>query len=200
MSDHRTVYSEEFLHSFKMLYAKYGRDALCVENLRSKYPQYVDLSTNLLCRIRQKRKEEFRQARQEHIQEVTQVERRVAQELLVKATALNHRSVEFLLEVQDRFLTEFETLDPTDEKYLPKLNALANNIVNIQDKINTFAGIDLDNQLRMFKQKLLAKKIAEEKALDEVIRVFTNGVTGISVEATTQQGRPKLKFHTGEEE
>lgn len=192
----RTVYSEEFLHRFKMLYAKYGRDSECLDALRSEYPQYINLSTNNLTKVRRKRSKAFSEAREEHIKAVTTLDHKIARDLLVNARSLSNRTVQALMDVQERFLNEFELLDPTDEDCTAKTNQLVSNVVAIQEKINAFAGIDMDNQLRIFKQKLLAKKIADEKTLDEVIRLFTIGSGEISLTTEmTSQGRPSLVFH-----
>lgn len=198
-----TTYSDKFLDHFKRLYAKWGRDIDCLEELRTEWMwQYPHLTVNTLAKIRNNptRKEEFKKAKEDHIHEVAQIQREEERRILIRARDLNTKTVEILERAQERFLQEADLLDPDEEDFLPKLNTLLGNITAVQERINKFSGLDLMTHLDIFKQKLLAKKLVDEKSVDDIIKMFQGGDTigGFTLE-TKSDGPPKLTWNKEED-
>ena len=188
-----TRYSDEFIDRFEELYCKHGRDVDCIEVLRDEYmSQYPFLNSNVLTKIRAVRSERFEKAREERVKLTRTLNNKRDRDLLLMTKGLNSRTIEAFMQFQEIQFKEFDLLDPSDEDFYPKMNALLGNISAVQTKLNVFSGLDMDNQLKIFKHKLLSKKIIEDQSLEKVIDLFGAG-DGV-LEMKEEKGRPTLTF------
>jgi len=148
--------------------------------------------------IRDKRRKEFKKAREEYINKMTELTQVAEFNVVTQARDLNTRVVKQLMMAQERMLDELSTMSPEKTRdFEVQFNALLKYVVAYQEKINDFAGLNLARQLELFKEKILAKKIVDEKSIDSLIGIFAKnqGALGGSVAVETQtQGRPTLTY------
>lgn len=201
----RNSYTKQFVHDFKVLYAKYGRDVDCYEQLSRDYRnQYPLLNSNQLTRLRLKRKAEFDKAREEHILRVKRETSKREQHLLVRARDLNARTVEAIITAQDEYLYDLGNLNRDDEDYDKQKFGLLKLITSLQKEINAFSGLDFQSGINEFTQKLIRKKLIEDKDIDAIQTLLGDGNESISLEHK-EEAIPRITIikdenHQSEEE
>lgn len=198
----RETWTKEFIDEFIGLYAKYGRDVDCYEQLRKRYrSQYPMLICNQLTRLRLKRKEDFDKAREEHIIKIKKETSKRERDLLVKARDLNSQTVEVLLNSQQEYLYDLTDLDREDPDYQKQKFDLLKVVTSLQKEINAFSGLDFQVGINEFTQKLIRKKIIEEKDA-EFLKSLLMDEGGQSMEdfGNKQEKTPKISFVKDEDD
>lgn len=160
----RETWTTEFIEEFKKLYAKYGRDVDCYEQLRRRYSsQYPLLICSQLTRLRLKRKKEFDEEREKHLIKIREETSKRERDLLLKARDLNSRTVEVLINSQESYIESLSDLSPLDLDFEKQRFDLLKVITSLQKEINAFSGLDFQVGINEFTQKLIRKKVIEEK-------------------------------------
>jgi hypothetical protein len=189
----RHSYSDEFIDRFIELYAKRGSDSLCIETLRSEYSQYPLLTSSSLARLRLKRKIRFENARSEHLIKAKKSANKRERDLLLRAKDLNCQTVEVLLDNQEDYIKSLKNIDREDEYFERDRLSLLRVITSLQKEINTFSGIDFQKSLNDFTQKLLRRKVIEEKDVDFLTKLLNSEGSEDEFE-NKKEAIPTLKF------
>lgn len=196
----RQTFSDEFINRFVEVYSKRGRDDLCIETLRNEFAsQYPFLTVNSLSRLRQKRRSRFEKARDEHLIRAREETGKRERDLLARARDLNSDTAESLMDHQEEYLEQLRLLDREDGEFESNRFGLLKVITSLQKEINTFAGLDFQTALNEFTQKLLRKKIIDEKDISFIEKMFSAGSDIGSFEQKSES-IPRLNFVEDDQE
>jgi hypothetical protein len=172
----RETWTDEFIEFFKSVYARRGRDVDCISEMRERYrSQYPALVTNQLTRLRLKRKPEFDEVREAYIEKVRAEVSQRNRHLLVRSADLNARVVEQLLESQEEYLYKVQDLDRNDKDYEKEKFSLLRVITSLQKEINSFSGLDIQSGINDYTEKLLRRKLIEEKDANWIRNMLMGG-------------------------
>lgn len=185
----QTNYSEKFITRYRELFARLGNDRDCLNYLKEEFGhEYPFLTIKKISLIRFKRGDQFDAARNKFIADMKTEIGKKEYKLSLRGRGVNMKLVEALISQQENILERVASAGVTDSEK----DALIGKAIRMQENINEFSGVNAQNQIQIFRRKLLDKKLIDESLdVNKIMSIF-DMVNYVGLNHEMEESKPKI--------